>query len=88
MKHSETLIEFPCDFAIKVIGKNSPSFMAEILVIARQHFPDLGDSGVKCQFSQQGNFLSLTLTVYAIDKPSLDALYQDLTKHPDIQMVL
>ena len=88
MKKEKSLMEFPCDFQIKIIGQNKESFAIEIMDIARKHFPALEDSSVRSQLSQQGSFLAITITVYVLDQMSLDALYQELTKHPDIKMVL
>ena len=79
---------FPCDFQIKIIGNNTEVFALEISSIARKHFPTTEDKAIRHQVSQQGNYLSISLTVYVEDQPTLDALYVELTKHPDIKMVL
>ena len=81
-------MEFPCDFQIKIIGINNDVFASEVLCIARNYFPDTKETSVRSQVSQQGNYLSITLTVYAQDQITLDSLYMELTKHPDIKMVL
>ena len=88
MENNNTLMEFPCDFQIKIIGTNSDLFATEVLSIARKHFPDTKDTSIRSQASQQGNYLSITLTVYVQDQVTLDMLYMELTKHPDIKMVL
>jgi len=79
-------MQFPCDFPLKIIGKNSEQFSHDIEEIVRQHFP--GDVTIQTQPSQNSNYLAITATVRAHDQATLDALYQDLTKHPDIKMVL
>ncbi len=78
MSNDRTLMEFPCDFQIKIIGKNSALFTAEILLIARHHFPDLKDTAVSSRPSKHGQFLAISLNVYAHDQVTLDALYQAL----------
>jgi len=83
-----TLMEFPCDFQIKIMGNNSPSFIAEIIDIARKHFSTINDEAVQSKPSRQNNYLAISLTVHAQDQQTLDALYLDLTKHPDVKMVL
>ncbi len=88
MTDQETLLQFPCYFPIKIIGKNTANFSEEIRALVHKHFPDTPDSAIVNQPSKKGNFLSLTATVYVHTKAALDALYQDLTKHPDIKMVL
>lgn len=84
----KTLMEFPCDFPLKIIGKNNPMFLPEILAIIRMHYPLTHDSAIKQQLSEQGNYKSITAIIHVLDQPSLDALYQDLLRHPDIEMVL
>jgi putative lipoic acid-binding regulatory protein len=88
MKNNTTLMEFPCDFNIKIIGTNSDTFASDVLNIACKHFPETKDTSIRSQPSQQGNFLSITLTVYVPNQAALDSLYIELTGHPDIKMVL
>jgi putative lipoic acid-binding regulatory protein len=83
-----TLMTFPCDFPVKIIGKNSPLFLQEIVTIIRMHYPLTQDSAIKSQMSEQGNYQSITAVIHALDQATLDALYQDLSRHPDIHMVL
>lgn len=87
-EEKETLLKFPCDFPIKVIGEHSEVFVTEIVQITQKHFPDFEKSNLKQQLSKNHQFISLTITVYALDKETLDALYHDLTAHPDSKMVL
>jgi uncharacterized protein len=88
MANDNSLMEFPCDFQIKIIGTHSLTFMDEIVAIARKHFPATKDESIRSQPSQQGNFLAITITLYVQDQASLDVLYMELTKHPEIKMVL
>lgn len=83
-----TLMEFPCNFPLKIIGKTSSSFLAEITAIIRMHYPLTQDSDISFHMSEQGNYQSISAIIYALDQPSLDALYQDLLRHPNIHMVL
>jgi putative lipoic acid-binding regulatory protein len=88
MTDKNTLIEFPCHFPIKIIGKNSAEFATEIKAITLKHFPETPEAAIVCQESQKGNYLSITVTIYVHTQDNLDALYKELTKHPDIKMVL
>ncbi|KTC65878.1 hypothetical protein Lade_0536 [Legionella adelaidensis] len=88
MTDTPSLIEFPCDFQIKIIGTNHAQFVEEILALAKKHFADVNTTSIKTNVSKNSNYLSITLTVHALNKPSLDALYRDLTSHPDVKMVL
>jgi putative lipoic acid-binding regulatory protein len=88
MTDDKSLMQFPCDFPIKIIGKNTALFLEEITMIIRQHFPQTPDIAIRNQSSQKNNYIAITATVLAHDQITLDALYQDLTNHPDIKMVL
>lgn len=88
MNDKKSPLEFPCYFPVKVFGKDCEDFISEITQIARKHYPDLNDGSIKINSSSQKNFVAITLTVYAQDKASLDALYMELTRYPDIKMVL
>ena len=81
-------MEFPCDFQIKIVGISNDSFTIEVLRIARKYFPDTEETSIRSQASQQGNYLAITLSLYVQDQLTLDSLYMELTKHPDIKMVL
>ena len=41
MSEEDTLFEFPCQFPIKAMGKNSPEFDSIVVGIVRQHVDDL-----------------------------------------------
>ena len=88
MKSDNSLMEFPCDFQIKIVGINNDSFTMEVLRIARKHFPTTDETSIRSQASQQGNYLAITLSLYVQDQVTLDSLYIELTNHPDIKMVL
>ncbi len=77
----ESLIEFPCEFAIKVMGAAIPEFHSCIDVIAKKHDPEFVSEQTKQKNSKTGKYVSLTLNIHAKDKPQLDRIYQDLTDH-------
>ena len=88
MTDMPSLMEFPCEFLLKIIGKNSAAFETDVVNITRKHFPNTLDSAIRSQPSQQASYLAVSVTVYALDQVTLDALYLELTQHPDIKMVL
>jgi hypothetical protein len=88
MKSDQSLMTFPCDFEIKIIGSNSDSFASEIISIARKHFSDIADTAIQNKPSEQGNYLAISIKLHVKDQATLDGLYMELTKHPDIKMVL
>ena len=83
-----SLISFPCDFTLKIMGKATGLFKDEIFAIINKHYPSIKKDALQTNASKNGNFLAISVTVHALNQPSLDALYQDLSQHPDIKMVL
>lgn len=83
-----TLLEFPCRFAIKAMGKTSPELDIQIVEIVRRHCPELTEGAVTSRPSKNGNYTAVTVIIEASSKRQLDAIYQELTDHPHILMVL
>lgn len=83
----ETLLEFPCQFAIKVMGKNSSDF-SEIVVGIIQSYVIGREVIVKSRPSKGNNYVAITVTIEATSKKQLDAIYQELTDCPDVLMSL
>lgn len=88
MAERETLLEFPCDFPLKVMGATRDGFAQAIVDVVLRHAPDFDASKVEMRPSKAGNYLSVTCIVRATSKPQLDALYRELTAHPWIKIVL
>ncbi len=85
---SDELLTFPCQFPIKVMGENREEFTDEVVTLARQHAPDLGEGAVRTAASRNGNYLSVTITLTAQSREQLDNLYRDMHKLPGVKMVL
>lgn len=84
----QSLIEYPCDFPIKVMGAYVEGFAAAVVHIARQFDPDFDDGTVEHRPSKSGNYLGLTITVRVTSREQLDELYRTLTTHPMVKVVL
>jgi putative lipoic acid-binding regulatory protein len=82
------LLEFPCDFPIKVMGAAEAGFAQSILEVVLRHAPDYDAAAMEMRPSRTGRYLSLTCTVHATSKAQLDALYRELTSHPMVKVVL
>ncbi len=88
MSEKETLLEFPCQFPIKAMGRAHDDFQALVVSLVSKHVPDLGDSAVKCRDSQGGKYLSVTITVTATSREQLDNIYRELTACEAVLMAL
>lgn len=84
----DTLLEFPCEFPLKVMGKAAGDFDALVVEIVRKHVPKLTEGAVKNKQSKHGKYTSITVTFEAHSKAQLDALYEELCAHERILMVL
>lgn len=78
-EQQETLVEFPCDFMIKAMGKSNPEFHETVLSIIQQHDETFTPDKITERESKKGTFVSVTFYVYVESKPALDAIYQNLT---------
>ena len=84
----QSLIEFPTDFPIKIMGKRTNGFAQSVIDIVLRHAPDFDAATTEMRLSKGGNYLSLTCTVRATSKAQLDALYMELSSHPDVKVAL
>lgn len=84
----ESLIEFPCHFPIKVMGKNVPEFSQVICDLLIQMNPGFEPAGVEMRPSSKGNYLSLTCKVRVENQNQLDDIYRALSGHPLVSVVL
>lgn len=84
----ESLIEYPSQFPIKVMGKNHPEFANTLTQVVMQFDPDFDASTVEMRPSKAGNYIGLTFTVTATSREQLDALYRALHGHPMVSVVL
>lgn len=85
---TESLIEYPSDFPIKVVGIMHDEFAQTIVEVVTVHDPDFHAGKVEMRPSSAGKYLSLTLTVRATSRNQLDDLYRALSSHPMVKFVL
>ena len=86
--HDDTLLQFPCDFKLKIVGKSNSSFEETALAIIYKHFPATPNTHIQQAYSKNKKYLSLSVTVHATSQLALDALYQDLSSTKEVMMVL
>jgi uncharacterized protein len=84
----ESLLTFPCEFPIKVMGRSSETFETEVVGIVRKHAPDLSEGAVTRRGSGKGNYIAVTVIVTATSKEQLDNIYLELNAHEDVMMTL
>ncbi|MCL2876090.1 MAG: DUF493 domain-containing protein [Betaproteobacteria bacterium] len=83
-----TLIEYPCDFPIKIMGVNADGFAQGVFEAVLHHAPDFDPATAQMRASGKGNYLSLTCTFHAHSQEQVDALYRELAANPMVKVVL
>ena len=83
-----SLLEFPCDFPLKIIGLQQPGYAQSVLSVVQKHAPDYDGANMEMRPSSKGKYLSLTCTIQATSRVQLDGLYQALCDHPMVMKVL
>ncbi|MFK7976960.1 MAG: YbeD family protein [Halioglobus sp.] len=81
-------IEFPCEYPIKVLGRESDQFESTIYAVFEKHSPGFDRSLTKVKASRKGTFTSLTITIIATGPEQLEALHQDLLATGQVKMVI
>lgn len=84
----KTLLEFPCNFPVKIMGSRVDEFAQVIVALVLEHAPDFDPSSVEMRPSSKGNYLSLTCTIRATSQVQLDNLYRALSSHPLVKVAL
>ncbi|MBT8137237.1 MAG: DUF493 domain-containing protein [Gammaproteobacteria bacterium] len=75
---TESLLEFPCRFPIKVMGRNTDAFRTTVEAIVRRHTPD-DEFELRQRLSRDSNYLALSFTINATSQEQLDGLYRELS---------
>ena len=88
MTDKPSLIEYPCDFPIKVMGKSQEDFVETIVKIIRLHAPEFDEASMETRASKGGNYISITCTIWATSRVQLDTIYQALCDEPMVSVVL
>jgi putative lipoic acid-binding regulatory protein len=84
----ESVIAYPIDFPIKIMGPNHPAFVPTMTALVKKHADDFSESQASTRPSKKGKYVSLTVTIRATSREQLDNLYQELSDHPMVSMAL
>lgn len=87
-KEEPPLIEFPCDYPIKILGRATDEFELTVLEVVSRHAPGYDQALVKLKQSRKGTFVSLNMVITATGKPQLDAMHKELIATGLVQMVI
>lgn len=85
---TDSLIEYPSEFPIKIMGEMHEAFAQTIVEAIMSHDPTFHAGKMEMRPSSHGKYLALTATVHATSREQLDNLYRALTSHPMVKVVL
>ena len=84
----ESVIEFPCEFPLKMMGRDTPEFRDTMRTIVEKHVGEIDDSRVQAAVSRNGSFVSVTITITATSQQQLDDIYGEVSARDDVLMAL
>ena len=84
-----SIMEFPCEFVIKMMGKNNDAFAHASKAIIHKHFADqINTINFKEVPSKDNNYLAISAKITAKNQEELDNCYQALTDEPLVLIAL
>ena len=84
----DTLLEFPCRFPVKAMGRPEDGFESLVVDIVLSHAEVHGKEPVTTSSSHSGKYISITVTIEALSKDQLDRIYMDLTACKQVLVAL
>jgi hypothetical protein len=84
----ESLLKFPTDYPIKVVGRPSPEFRAHIHAVVLKHVPNVEADRITERLSENGNFLSISYMIRAESREQVTALATELATANGVLMVI
>lgn len=88
MSNEDTLLEFPCEFPIKVMARVHAAVENDVIEIIKHHAPDCDAGRLQRRESAKGNYIGLTVTITATSKQQLDNIYHALHAYEHVVMLL
>jgi uncharacterized protein len=83
-----SLLQFPTDYPIKVVGRPSDEFRARVHAVMLRHAPTLDPDQVTERLSENGNFLSISYMIRAESREQVVALATDLKAAEGVLMII
>ena len=82
------LLEFPCRYEIKAMGRCDTLFETRVHDIVGRHLGGVPIVHTVTRESSGGRYLSVTCTIKAISREQLDSIYLDLHSEVDVLVTL
>lgn len=88
MDSSDSPLEFPCRFPIKVMGRNAPAFEQLVVEAVRLHAGNVTAGDVSTRPSRNGRYLAVTVTFDAVSREQVDTIYRVLSSSEQVLFLL
>jgi len=85
---NDDVFNFPCDYPIKIIGKDLPNFESTVRNIIELHVGKLHNNQITSKESSKGAYISLTVRIIASSRSQLDAINRSLQNCPMVAYLL
>ena len=83
-----SLLEFPCRFPVKAMGRRSEDFECIVSAIIFAHARLVDGETLRTTPSKDNNYVSITAVIEAESQQQLDAIYQGLSDCEQVLMAL
>lgn len=85
---AEEIFDFPCDYPVKVMGKDCQELHVEMCTIIERHAGDIHPSQISSRKSTKGNYISYTIRITATSVVQLNSINKELQEHPLVAYIL
>ncbi|VVH63758.1 hypothetical protein BSPWISOX_1338 [uncultured Gammaproteobacteria bacterium] len=85
---AEAIFNFPCDYPIKVMGKDCQALHTEMCAIIERHAGEIHPHRISSKKSTKGNYISYTVRIVATSVSQLDSINKELQDHPLVAYIL
>jgi putative lipoic acid-binding regulatory protein len=84
----EEIFNFPCDYPIKVMGKDCSELHTEMCAIIEHHAGAIHPSQISSRKSSKGSYISYTVRITATSVVQLNAINKELQAHALVAYIL
>lgn len=84
----DNLLQFPCDFALKVMGEDLDNYSDYVLSVCQKHVDGVSKDCVHTRPSRNGKYIAVTVQLVATSRQQLDDLYIELNAYKHTKMEL
>ncbi len=88
MKKPGSLLQFPCSYPLKVVGRNANAFHALVSAIIERHVAEGDEVTYSTRVSSRDTYMSITATFTAKSQEQLSAIYEELSRHDLVLVTL